>query len=66
MFQSSLLNTNLRAYTSWKGKTFGQVTSSIQKNENTADMQGKLLFQPPPLKISRREAYTKPFKSKFI
>ena len=34
MFQSSLLNTNLRAYTSWKGKTFGQVTSSIQKNNH--------------------------------
>ena len=62
MFQSSLLNTNLRAYTSWKGKTLGQITSSVQKNENTADMKGKLLFQPPPLKISRREAFTKPLK----
>lgn len=60
MFQSSLLNTNLSAYTSWKGKTFGQISSSIQKNDNTANMQGKLLFQPPPVKGYRRESFTKP------
>ena len=63
MFQSSLLNTNLTPFLSWKGKTFGQITSSIQKNENTANMEGKLLFQPPPLKIHRREAFTKELKT---
>ena len=63
MFQSSLLNTNLSPFLSWKGKTFGQITSSIQKNENTAAMEGKLLFQPPPLKIHRREAFTKEIKT---
>ena len=63
MFQSSLLNTNLSPFLSWKGKTFGQITSSIQKNENTSNMEGKLLFQPPPLKIYRREAFTKQLKT---
>lgn len=63
MFQSSLLNTNLSPFLSWKGKTFGQITSSIQKNENTSTMGGKLLFQPPPLKIYRREIVTKPLKT---
>ena len=63
MFQSSLLNTNLSPFLSWKGKTFGQITSSIQKNENTSTMEGKLLFQPPPLKIYRREAFTKQLKT---
>ena len=35
MFQSSKLNTNLSPFLSWKGKTFGQITSSIQKNGNS-------------------------------
>jgi len=48
----------------WKGKTFGQITSSIQKNENSAaKMEGRLLFMPPPLKIYRREVVTAPLKS---
>ena len=59
MSSSSL---NKSSYISWKGKTFGQITSSIQKNENTSNMEGKLLFQPPPLKIHRREAFTKEVK----
>jgi|TARA_B110000091_G_scaffold207972_1_gene246913 hypothetical protein len=48
----------------WKGRTFGQITSSIQKNENSAaKMEGRLLFMPPPLKIYRRELVTAPLKS---
>jgi hypothetical protein len=41
----------------WKGKTFDQITSSIQKNNysDTTSMEGKLLFLPPQLKIYRRE-----------
>ena len=46
------------SYVSWKGKTFGQVTSSIQKNKNGLTMEKELLFLPPPLKIYRRETNT--------
>lgn len=63
MFHSSSLNTNLSPFLSWKGKTFGQIISSIQKNENTSTMEGKLLFQAAPLKIYRREIVTKPLQT---
>jgi hypothetical protein len=70
MFQSSKLNTNLSPFTSWKGQTFGQITSSIQKNGNTTSTEQnnynqptKLAFLPPPLKIYRREAFTKELKT---
>jgi len=70
MFQSSTLNTNLRPFLSWKGQTFGQITSSIQKNGNATLPEQKsysqptsLAFLPPPLKIYRREAFTKPLKT---
>lgn len=70
MFQSSKLNTNLTPFLSWKGKTFGQITSSIQKNgnctlseQNDYDMPTNLAFLPPPLKMYRREAFTKQLKS---
>jgi hypothetical protein len=46
------------AINSWKGKTFSQITTVIQKNKNTANMQKSLLFLPPPLKIYRREIKT--------
>ena len=49
------------SYISWKGHTFGQITTSIQKNNNTeAVMEKSLLFLPPPLKIYRREINTAP------
>ena len=70
MFQSSKLNTNLTPFLSWKGQTFGQITSSIQKNGNATLPEQKsysqptsLAFLPPPLKIYRREAFTKPLKT---
>ncbi len=70
MFQSSKLNTNLTPFLSWKGQTFGQITSSIQKNgnatlneQNKYDQPTALAFLPPPLKIYRREAFTKPLKT---
>ena len=34
MFDSSKLYNNFSPYPSWKGQTFGQITSSIQKNGN--------------------------------
>jgi hypothetical protein len=56
MSKSSLNNSS---NISWKGKTFGQITTSIQKNQNSgAEMQQSLLFLPPPLKIYRREINT--------
>ncbi len=58
MSSSSL---NKSSYISWKGKTFGQITTSIQKNQNSgAEMKQSLLFMPPPLKIYRREVNTAP------
>jgi hypothetical protein len=42
----------------WKGQTFSQITSSIQKNglvSKTRDMKKDLFFLAPPLKIYRRE-----------
>jgi hypothetical protein len=52
---------NKSSYISWKGKTFGQISTSIQKNNNSeAIMQKSLLFIPPPLKIYRREINTAP------
>ena len=49
---------NNRSYISWKGKTFGQITSTIQKNKNTSNMENSLLFLPPPIKLYRRELKT--------
>lgn len=54
---STSLN-NRSSYISWKGKTFGQITSTIQKNKNTSTMENELLFLPPPLKLYRREIKT--------
>lgn len=52
---------NNSSYISWKGQTFGQITTSIQKNNNSeAVMEKSLLFLPPPLKIYRREINTAP------
>lgn len=42
----------------WKGQTFSQITSSIQKNgsiSTTKNFSKDLFFIPPPLKIYRRE-----------
>lgn len=49
---------NRSSYISWKGKTFGQITSSIQKNSNNSKMEKSLLFLPGPVKLYRREIKT--------
>jgi hypothetical protein len=50
------LNMNEIPYFSWKGKTFNQITSAFQKNQNTIqNPEGNTLFNALPLKIYRRE-----------
>ena len=64
MFQTTLLNNNRSAYVPWKGKTFGQITSSIQKNDTiVTDKNTELFFKSTPLKIYRRETNTATQKS---
>ena len=59
MFDPTAKNYAQVPYIPWKGKTFVQVTSSIQKNSPSHEiMKGKLLFMAPPLKIYRREIAT--------
>lgn len=60
---SARLNLNEIRYFSWKGKTFSQITSSIQKNRaqvttNVSPTFYKNYFRPLPLKIHRREIAT--------
>jgi hypothetical protein len=60
---SARLNLNQIGYFSWKGKTFSQITSSIQKNRasvttNTNPTFYQNYFRPLPLKIYRREIAT--------
>lgn len=56
---SARLNMNeIRNY-SWKGKTFNQITSAIQKNKLIlASTEGNTLFNARPLAIYRRESAT--------
>jgi len=57
MFDPARMNYAQVPYIPWKGKTFNQITSSIQQNNslNKAPMYGKALFLAPPLKIYRKE-----------
>jgi hypothetical protein len=56
---SARLNMNETRYYSWKGKTFNQITSAIQKNKLTlASTEGSTLFNARPLAIYRRESAT--------
>jgi len=73
---SATLNFNQVPYVSWKGKTFTQITSSIQKNKplvnnistnllvGSTDPRGSIggikYSKPLPLKIYRREIATAP------
>ena len=57
MFRGTLLNNNQSAFTSWKGKSFDEITSFIQKNDNNHLEQKRLFFKPTPLKIHRREIH---------
>jgi hypothetical protein len=57
---SSRLNMNEIRYYSWKGKTFNQITSAIQKNKITlSSTSGNILFNARPLPIYRRETRSK-------
>lgn len=51
---SARLNMNEIPFFSWKGKTFTQISSSIQKNGWTT-VKGNNIFRAKPLKIYRRE-----------
>jgi hypothetical protein len=48
----------------WKGKTFSQVTSVIQKNKGNDELSIHMLFRPLPSKIYRKEisSVTNPLK----
>jgi hypothetical protein len=59
MFEPQKKNYSTVPYIAWKGQTFNQITSAIQKNNPTHPMEGRLLFTPPPLKIYRREIVSK-------
>lgn len=59
MFEPQKKNYDTVPYIAWKGKTFTQITSSIQKNEPNYTMQKTLLFLPPPVKLYRREIVSK-------
>lgn len=53
---SARLNMNPIRYQSWKGKTFNQVISFIQKNKgNKGQIHKREFFRAQPLKITRRE-----------
>ena len=56
---SAKLNMNQPRNYSWKGKTFNQITSAIQKNKLTlASTEGNALFNARPLALYRRESAT--------
>jgi len=56
---SARLNFNEIPYIPWKGKSFTQITSSIQKNGVSSNTISKSnLFHPLPLKIYRKEIAT--------
>jgi hypothetical protein len=54
---STKSNFYLPTYTAWKGKTFTQITTTIQKNKGLINASTNLvnLFKSKPLKIYRRE-----------
>ena len=60
---SARLNRNPIRFFSWKGKTFNQVTSSIQKNMPTTNDTKHNLFLPNPLKHYRREIASDPLST---
>lgn len=55
---TSVLHIKSKPYFAWKGKTFVQVTTALQKNTGTIPTTNKNiqnLFHPTPLKLYRRE-----------
>ena len=56
---SSKIGTSMPLYTQWKGKTFRQIISAIQKNVRTKPTNiGNNIFRAQPLKIYRKEIAT--------
>lgn len=56
---SARLNMNEIPHFNWKGQTFNQITSKIQKNKNTYSGSSlRNYFHPLPLNIYRREIVT--------
>ena len=62
---SARLNFNPIRYFPWKGKTFSQITTTIQKNKsvNNPTITNNNLFRAAPLKIYRREISNTTVKS---
>ena len=48
----------------WKGRTFSQVSSVLQKNDRPVIDSKNLFFAPLPLKLHRKELVTGPFSRK--
>ena len=57
---SARLNFNETPYFHWKGKTFTQITSNLQKNRNTSIITKYNLKLAQPLKIYRKEIASTP------
>ena len=60
---SARLNFNEIAYFPWKGKTFNQIVSTLQKNQNSTVISKYNLKLAQPLKIYRKEIATLPISS---
>ena len=72
MVNLTLLNNHKSSNIQWKGKSFGQITTLIQKNDpikvryidtngnydSVQNINKELFFKAPPLKIHRRETNT--------
>jgi len=56
---SARLNLNPIPYFPWKGKTFNNITTTIQQNANT-NINELNLFKALPLQIYRKELTTAP------
>jgi hypothetical protein len=52
---SALLGMIPSRYVSWKGKTFTQITSKIQKNQISINNNSNIIYRSRPLPIYRRE-----------
>ena len=58
-FDPTKLNYSQVPYIPWKGKSFNQITSSLQHNSSSEEnMAGVVLFRATPLKIYRKEIAT--------
>jgi hypothetical protein len=72
---SSKIGTDMPIYTKWKGKTFKQIVSAIQKNTTQLNVNNRAnnytaiknnIFLPQPLKIYRKEIASVPLTAPAI